>query len=95
MNHAMNQNEIESQLIHFPTWSLENEKLTKRLKMKDFREAMSFLVKLSYEAEQRDHHPEIFNCYNRIDIALNTHSAGGKVTMKDFDLAAAIDAISC
>ena len=91
----MNQNEIESQLIHFPTWSLENEKLTKVLKMKDFREAMSFLVKLSYEAEQRDHHPEIFNCYNRIEIALNTHSAGGKVTMKDFDLAAAIDAISC
>ena len=95
MNHAMNQNEIESQLIHFPTWSLENEKLTKGLKMKDFREAMSFLVKLSYEAEQRDHHPEIFNCYNRIEIALNTHSAGGKVTKKDFELAAAIDAISC
>ena len=95
MNHAMNQNEIESQLIHFPTWSLENEKLTKGFKMKDFREAMSFLVKLSYEAEQRDHHPEIFNCYNRIDIALNTHSAGGKVTMKDFELATAIDAISC
>tara|TARA_B100001248_G_scaffold261996_1_gene255461 strand:+ start:4348 stop:4635 length:288 start_codon:yes stop_codon:yes gene_type:complete len=95
MNHAMNQNEIESKLIHFPTWSLENEKLTKVLKMKDFREAMSFLVKLSYEAEQRDHHPEIFNCYNRIEIALNTHSAGGKVTMKDFELAAAIDAISC
>lgn len=91
----MNQNEIESQLIHFPTWRLENEKLTKGLKMKDFREAMSFLVKLSYEAEQRDHHPEIFNCYNRIEIALNTHSAGGKVTMKDFELAAAIDAISC
>lgn len=94
MNHAMNKNEIESKLIHFPTWSLENEKLTKGLKMKDFREAMSFLVKLSYEAEQRDHHPEIFNCYNRIEIALNTHSAGGKVTMKDFELAAAIDAIS-
>ena len=95
MNHAMNQNEIESQLIHFPTWRLENEKLTKSLKMKDFREAMAFLVKLSYEAEQRDHHPEIFNCYNRIEIALNTHSVGGKVTMKDFELAAAIDAISC
>ena len=63
--------------------------------MKDFREAMAFLVKLSYEAEQRDHHPEIFNCYNRIEIALNTHSVGGKVTMKDFELAAAIDAISC
>ena len=95
MNHAMNQNEIESKLIHFPTWSFENEKLTKGLKVKDFREAMSFLVKLSYEAEQRDHHPEILICYNRIKIALNTHSAGGKVTMKDFELAAAIDAISC
>ena len=45
------------------------------------------------EAEQRDHHPEIFNCWNRVDIALNTHSAGGKVTAKDIDLATAIEAL--
>ena len=38
-----------------------------------------------------DHHPEIFNCFNRVEISLNTHDAGGKVTEKDFSLANAIE----
>jgi 4a-hydroxytetrahydrobiopterin dehydratase len=54
---------------------------------------MSFLFRVSYEAEQRDHHPEIFNCYNKVRFFLNTHDAGGKVTAKDFDLAEAIEAV--
>ena len=54
---------------------------------------MSFLVRISFEADQRDHHPEIFNCYNRVSLSLNTHDAGGKVTEKDFSLASAIDNI--
>ena len=76
MNHAMNQNEIENQLIDFPTWPWKMKNY-KKLKNERLREAMAFLVKLSYEAEQRDHHPEIFNCYNRLKL-LNTHSVGGK-----------------
>jgi 4a-hydroxytetrahydrobiopterin dehydratase len=52
---------------------------------------MAFLVRLSYEAENRNHHPEIFNCYNRLEIGLNTHDAGGKVTDRDIELALAIE----
>ena len=55
---------------------------------------MSFLLQISYEAEEINHHPEIFNCYNRVSLSLNTHDAGGKVTEKDFFLASAIDTIS-
>ena len=51
------------------------------------------MVRLSYEAENRNHHPEIFNCYNRVELALNTHDAGGKVTELDFDLARAAENI--
>ena len=43
---------------------------------------------------ERNHHPEIFNCYNRVEIGLNTHDAGGKVTQKDIDLARAIKKLS-
>ena len=43
---------------------------------------MSFLLQISYEAEEINHHPEIFNCYNRVSLSLNTHDAGGKVTEK-------------
>ena len=52
---------------------------------------MSFILRISYEAEAIDHHPEIFNCYNRVNLSLNTHDAGGKVTAKDYSLALAVD----
>ena len=55
---------------------------------------MSFLLRVSYEAEERNHHPEIFNCYNRVEIGLNTHDAGSKVTTKDTELARLIETIS-
>ena len=54
---------------------------------------MSFIIRISYEAEQQDHHPEIYNCYNRVEISLSTHDAGNRVTQKDFNLAQAIDSV--
>ena len=52
---------------------------------------MAFFLRVSYEAEAMNHHPEIFNCYNRLEIGLNTHDAGGKVTDRDIELALAIE----
>ena len=63
----------------------------KKLEFSNFRDAMTFLVRISYEAEGMDHHPEMSNCYNRVSLSLNTHDAGGKVTEKDFSLASVID----
>ena len=72
-------------------WTWENNCLTKKFEFSNFRDAMTFLVRMSYEAEGMDHHPEISNCYNRVSLSLNTHDADGKVTEKDFSLALAID----
>ena len=55
---------------------------------------MGFILLISYEAENRCHHPEIFNCFNRLEISLQTHDAGAKVTRKDLELAHAIDALN-
>ncbi|MBL4801403.1 MAG: 4a-hydroxytetrahydrobiopterin dehydratase [Emcibacter sp.] len=52
----------------------------------DFNAAFSFMTAVAMKAEKMDHHPEWFNVYNRVDIILTTHSAGG-VTAKDVDLA--------
>ena len=75
-------------------WGWNEEKLKKSFQFSDFKEAMGFIMRISYEAEAADHHPEIFNCYSRVEIGLNTHDAGGKVTQKDIDLARAIEKIS-
>ena len=94
MSEPLTESEIESRLINLQDWRHEEDHLKKSFAFSNFRDAMTFIVRLSYEAEERDHHPEIFNCYNRVEIALSTHDAGGKVTAKDFYLATAIDAVA-
>ena len=93
LNIPLESSEIIERLGSLTGWEWEDEKLVKSFEFKDFRCAMSFLFRVSYEAEQRDHHPEIFNCYNKVRFFLNTHDAGGKVTAKDFALAEAIEAV--
>ncbi len=56
-----------------------------------FADAMTFMLRVSYAAEAADHHPEWTNVYNRVDVRLTTHDAGG-LTQKDFDLAAIMEA---
>ena len=83
---------LELALAALPGWSHENGKLTRQFAFGGFREAMSFLVRVAFEAEGLGHHPEIFNVYKNVQLWLTTHDAGDRVTAKDVELAAAIDA---
>lgn len=73
------------------TWTIENGKLSRTFKFKDFSEAFAFMTRVALLAEKQNHHPDWTNVYNTVHIALNTHDAGGAVTEKDHKLAAAID----
>jgi 4a-hydroxytetrahydrobiopterin dehydratase len=59
---------------------------------KNFVEAMGFMVKIGIHAEKQNHHPELFNVYNKVNIRLTTHDANG-ITKKDFDLARSIESV--
>ena len=72
-------------------WKEEDNHLKRSFIFKDFVEAFGFLTKVAILAEKQNHHPEIFNVYNKVDIALNTHDAGDVVTEKDHQLANAIN----
>jgi 4a-hydroxytetrahydrobiopterin dehydratase len=85
---------IEAALAALPGWKHEHGALTRSFALKDFREAMSFMLRVSFEAEAMNHHPEWTNIYNRVVIRLRTHDAGGKVTRKDLELAKRIQKIS-
>jgi 4a-hydroxytetrahydrobiopterin dehydratase len=63
------------------------------LRFADFAEAFGFMSRVAILAEKADHHPEWFNVYNRVEILLTTHDAGG-LSRRDVDLASAIDAIA-
>ena len=86
--------EINPALTALPGWAWEKEALAKTFKFGSFREAISFMTRVAFEAEAMDHHPDWTNVYNRVAIRLNTHDAGGKVTAKDVELARKIQAIS-
>ena len=86
--------EITTALGGLPGWAFEGDALVKEFKFGSFREALSFMVRVGFEAEALDHHPDWTNVYNRVAVRLNTHDAGGKVTAKDVTLARKIQGLS-
>ena len=64
----------------------------KAYRFKDFNEAFAFMSRIALMAEKMDHHPEWLNVYNRVEITLSTHDAGG-VSERDVALARFIDSI--
>lgn len=65
--------------------------IAKSYRFADFSSAWGFMSRVALKAEQMDHHPEWYNVYNRVDVILSTHDAGG-VTDKDVELAKFMDA---
>ena len=65
--------------------------ITREFTFADFTEAFAFMAQVALVAERSNHHPEWFNVYNRVDVTLTTHDAGG-LTQRDVDLARAADA---
>ncbi|GCD80088.1 4a-hydroxytetrahydrobiopterin dehydratase [Schleiferia thermophila] len=72
-------------------WQIANNQLVRKFEFRDFVEAFSFMTKVALVAEKMNHHPEWTNVYNKVEIRLSTHDAGGTVTQKDYELAKAID----
>jgi 4a-hydroxytetrahydrobiopterin dehydratase len=67
--------------------------ITRRFTFADFSEAFAFMTRVALLAEKADHHPEWSNVWNRVDIALTTHDAGG-LSHKDVAMAEAIEALT-
>ena len=64
--------------------------IARQFAFKDFSEAFAFMTRVALLAEKLDHHPEWLNVYNKIDVTLSTHDAGG-VTAKDIAMAKAME----
>ncbi len=74
-------------------WCMDETSLHAQWKFKDFAQAMAFMNAVAEVAERMNHHPEWTNVYNRVNVRLTTHDAGG-LTQLDFDLAQAMDALA-
>jgi 4a-hydroxytetrahydrobiopterin dehydratase len=94
MSKTLSDGEIQQALGGLGGWSFHEDALAKTFKLGSFKEAMAFMVRVAFEAENLNHHPEWSNVYSKVEIRLTTHDAGDKVTAKDVELASRIQKIS-
>jgi 4a-hydroxytetrahydrobiopterin dehydratase len=90
----LTETELAALLAEAPTWTLreDGKALTRTFKFKDFNQAFGFMTRVALYADKADHHPEWFNVYNRVEVTLTTHDAGG-LSARDARMAAAIDGL--
>lgn len=75
-------------------WSISDDgkAIEKSFKFGSFRAAMAWMMRVAFEAEAMDHHPEWSNVYNRVSVRLTSHDTGG-LSDRDIDLASRIEKI--
>jgi 4a-hydroxytetrahydrobiopterin dehydratase len=89
----LTQDEATVRLGELQGWKLDGDAIRKQYTFGSFREAISFVVRLAFEAEAVDHHPDLLINYKRVTLTYSTHSEGG-LTEKDFAGAKTADRIS-
>ena len=74
-------------------WKLQNNQLVREFKFEDFEEAIQFINSVAVFCNTENHHPEIINVYNKVQLSFCTHDEGNSVTELDYKLAALIDTL--
>ncbi|MDR6852281.1 4a-hydroxytetrahydrobiopterin dehydratase [Sphingomonas sp. BE123] len=94
MVEQLSQAERDDALEGLPEWEHDDARdaITRSFTFDDFSQAFAFMTQVALLAEKADHHPEWSNVWNRVDILLTTHDAGG-LSGRDIDMARAIDAL--
>jgi 4a-hydroxytetrahydrobiopterin dehydratase len=87
----LSSDEAKDKLNKYTDWQFEKDKIIKEFQFKDFKEALEFINNIAVDAEQMNHHPDIFlHSWNKVKLTLSTHSEGG-ITSKDISLAEKIE----
>ncbi len=91
----LDESERMAALATLPLWTYDADArgIRRSFRFADFAEAFGFMSRVAILAEKADHHPEWFNVYNRVDMLLTTHDAGG-LSERDIALASMIDAFA-
>jgi 4a-hydroxytetrahydrobiopterin dehydratase len=86
--------DVSVALAELAGWTLRDDALaiSREFRFADFSEAFAFMTRVALLAEKADHHPEWSNVYNRVEITLTTHDAGG-LSERDVAMAKGIDAL--
>jgi 4a-hydroxytetrahydrobiopterin dehydratase len=86
----LTEKEIATAIAKLPEWKVVEGKLNRAFKFDSFVDAFTFMTKVAFAADKMNHHPELFNVYNRVVIDLATHDVDG-ISNLDIELAKKID----
>ncbi|WP_158742662.1 4a-hydroxytetrahydrobiopterin dehydratase [Acidisphaera sp. L21] len=75
-----------------PNWRVADGAIRRTFEFADFSSAWAFMSRVALLAEKQDHHPDWSNSYNKVEIGLSSHDAGG-LTARDVAMAKAIDGL--
>jgi 4a-hydroxytetrahydrobiopterin dehydratase len=89
----LTQQEIDKHLKAHPGWTLDESAIHKQYAFKSFPDAIAFVTRLAFDAQEADHHPDLQISYRKVTVTWSTHDAGG-LTTKDFDGAGQSDMIA-
>ncbi|MFI7016448.1 4a-hydroxytetrahydrobiopterin dehydratase [Streptomyces sp. NPDC050164] len=87
----LSQKEVEDRLAELPGWSLDEDRLTRSYRLGSHFAATAMVVHIAQVQEELDHHSDLTLGYNSVSLSVHTHSAGGAVTEKDFELARRVE----
>lgn len=90
---ALSDAEINDYLAKLEDWSRDGDMLTKTYAFKSYMEGLAFASAVGVIAEGKDHHPDMMIGWRKVTVSFTTHDAGSKITQKDVDAAAAIEAL--
>ena len=89
----LEKSELEEAISKFPKWEYQEESLKQDFIFSDFRDAFEFMVQVAEIAETLNHHPDWSNSWNKVSIAISTHSAGG-LTALDLKFVEKVESLS-
>ncbi|MFH9060034.1 4a-hydroxytetrahydrobiopterin dehydratase [Streptomyces coeruleorubidus] len=87
----LSQKEVEDRLADLPGWSLDGDRLTRSYRLGSHFAATAMVVHIAQVQEELDHHSDLTLGYHSVSLSVHTHSAGGAVTEKDFELARRVE----
>jgi 4a-hydroxytetrahydrobiopterin dehydratase len=90
----LSQKEIEDRLAELPGWSVVDGRLTRSYRLGTHFAATAMVVHVAQVQEELDHHSDLTLGYNTVELSVHTHSAGGALTGKDFELAQRVEALA-
>ncbi|UUU26101.1 4a-hydroxytetrahydrobiopterin dehydratase [Streptomyces sp. DSM 40750] len=90
----LSQKEIEDRLAELPGWSLDGGRIARSYRLGSHFAATAMVVHIAQTQEELGHHSDLTLGYNTVSLTISTHSAGGAVTEKDFELARRVEALA-